>query len=169
MAKRGTVSNTNLERFTSKFIKTNGCWIWTAAKAGNGYGYFYYNGHLRYAHRVSLALFKGYELENDLDTLHSCDNPSCVNPDHLSYGTRTQNMREASSRGRTVNVNDWSGIKNPKAKLTSSSRADVESRIASRITTKLIASEFNISTARVLQIARELRKANDRSSLVTAS
>lgn len=36
MEKRGTVSNTNLERFTSKFIKTSGCWVWTAAKAGKG-------------------------------------------------------------------------------------------------------------------------------------
>jgi len=65
-------------------------------------------------------------------------------------------MRDASSRGRTVNVNDWSGTKNPKSKLTTSSRLDVESRIISGIRTKLIASEFNISTVRVSQIAREL-------------
>lgn len=115
---------------------------------------------MRYAHRVSLVLFKDYEIDDCLETLHSCDNQQCVNPDHLSYGTHTQNMRDASSRGRTVNVNDWSGVRNPKAKLTASSRASIESKISSGIITKIIASEFGISSVRVCQIARELRKVN---------
>jgi hypothetical protein len=156
MSKRGTT----LERFTAKVVKTPGCWIWNGLKTKRGYGRLYYDGCMRYAHRVSLVLFKGYDIDSPLDTLHSCDNPQCVNPDHLSYGTRKQNMMDASLRGRTVNVNDWRGTKNPKAKLTASSRADVESKIRSGVRTGLIASEFNISTVRVQQIAKELRSSN---------
>lgn len=146
-----------VERFMQKVDVTDGCWNWTAAKKGNGYGAFYFEGALRGAHRVSLHLFKGLPVDTPLDAMHSCDNPGCVNPDHLSYGTRVDNMQDASCKGRTRNVSDWSGAKNPKAKLAPNQRTELEGMISAGRGTRELAREFGITRARVQQIAREMK------------
>lgn len=75
-----------------------GCWLWSGAVAGNGYGAFKYNKRNIGAHRFSISHFKG-----DIGSqhvLHSCDTPLCVNPDHMRPGTRSENMVDAIRRGR---------------------------------------------------------------------
>lgn len=78
-----------------------------------GYGVIYVNGQRRYAHRYSYELHKGPL--GRLHALHSCDNPRCVNPDHLRAGTHQDNMREAKERKR---FNPYRGADHPSAKLT---------------------------------------------------
>jgi len=96
-----------LERFENKYIKMeNGCWEWQAAKHERGYGYFYTPSHyskrkMDFAHRVSMFLYKG-EKHDDLCVMHKCDNPSCVNPAHLHWGTHEDNMKDMASKGRSV-------------------------------------------------------------------
>lgn len=148
------------ERFMQKVEVTDSCWNWKAGKKGGGYGVFYLDGALRGAHRVALYLFKGLSINTPMDAMHSCDNPGCVNPEHLTYGSRFDNMRDASRKGRTRNVSDWTGAKNPKAKLTDEQRQSVEEKIATGVRTAQIAGEFGITQVRVQQIARELRAAN---------
>lgn len=83
-------------------IATNaqtGCWEWTAAKDAYGYGAVYAWGKVRKAHRVSYEIHKG-PIPIGLDILHSCDNPGCLNPDHLSPGTDKDNAADRVSRGR---------------------------------------------------------------------
>ena len=98
---------TMLERFEEKYkVSPNGCWEWTGAKHGRGYGYFYTSKEysqrkMDYAHRVSLFLYKG-ERDDEQSVLHSCDNTCCVNPDHLSLGSHKDNMRDMSEKGRHV-------------------------------------------------------------------
>ena len=77
----------------------NGCWEWTKSNI-KGYGVFCINSKNEYAHRYSMIL-AGYDLQ-DFDVLHKCDNPKCVNPDHLFLGTHTDNMRDMVSKGRHV-------------------------------------------------------------------
>ncbi|WP_425555541.1 HNH endonuclease signature motif containing protein [Hymenobacter koreensis] len=89
------------ERFWAKVEKTPTCWNWTASTRRDGYGWFNVNNGAQLAHRVSYELCKG-PIEDGLHVLHSCDNPACVNPNHLSLGTHQDNMDEKVARGRST-------------------------------------------------------------------
>lgn len=86
------------------------CWEWRGATNDKGYG--------RYAgwpaHRLALLWF-GTEAPEELEVLHSCDNPKCVNPAHLSLGTRADNQADAVAKGRTAR-----GGRSGRSKLTES-------------------------------------------------
>jgi hypothetical protein len=91
------------ERFLSKFVigNINDCWEWKASKNKKGYGQLSnIKGQPNYiAHRLSYELFVG-PIPDDMWVLHDCDNPPCVNPNHLHLGTVKDNVREMFERGR---------------------------------------------------------------------
>lgn len=87
------------ERFLSKVEKGEICWEWIGANDGRGYGQLYVGGKLIRAHRLSFMLYVG-KIPKGLHILHKCDNPSCVNPDHLFIGTHRDNMQDMSRKGR---------------------------------------------------------------------
>jgi hypothetical protein len=101
------------ERFIAKVRKTEGCWIWIACRNPKGYGLFGTGPQSRLAHRVSYSLFVG-PIPDGLLILHKCDNPRCVNPEHLYVGTHNDNSRDMMERGRGSFVG---GEENPHAKL----------------------------------------------------
>jgi hypothetical protein len=91
------------ERFFMQVEKSDGCWIWQAAKDKDGYGMF--KGSVAgetytRAHRFSYSFHTGEIIPEGMSVMHSCDNPSCVNPDHLSIGTTLENQRDKWKRGR---------------------------------------------------------------------
>lgn len=95
--KRGTVE----ERFWRYVEKTDGCWNWTGYLNATGYGRLNIRrGVDRLAHRVSLAIHRGLDLEGwqygDLVVDHTCRNRACVNPDHLRIVTQKTNALENS-------------------------------------------------------------------------
>lgn len=145
----------DIERFLSKVEKSEcGCWNWTAGTKGGGYGAFYLDGKLRGAHRAALKLFKGFDIDTPLDAMHSCDNPACVNPDHISYGSRSENMVDASRKGRVVRVQDWRGQLNPKSKLSTSDINEIVIQVNGGMSRKDAAKRFGISDVRVSQILK---------------
>lgn len=89
------------KRFEEKFIiEASGCWVWTAATMGIGYGYFRVENKLHGAHRVAYELYKG-PITGDNHVLHTCDNPACVNPDHLFLGSNQDNIKDKQEKGRS--------------------------------------------------------------------
>jgi len=78
----------------------NGCWIWKGALTNKGYGKVNFKKQkTAIASRVSYELFKG-PIEDKLFICHICDNPSCVNPDHLFAGSHMENMLDMIDKGR---------------------------------------------------------------------
>lgn len=102
------LTSSDKERFWSKVNISDPkvCWEWKAAVNECGYGRFSVGTrltrvHLK-AHRVSLALFLGSDISPEMFVLHSCDNPACCNPNHLSQGTHKDNMLDMIRKGRSV-------------------------------------------------------------------
>jgi hypothetical protein len=95
--------NTIRNRFESKINKTNSCWLWTAGLRGNNkYGGFRINKtKVMLAHNVAYELYKGNR--NNLKVLHTCDNPLCVNPNHLFLGTQLDNIKDRDMKQRQRN------------------------------------------------------------------
>lgn len=75
------------------------CWEYQGNTNRGGYGTLEWRGRKWKAHRVAYTLAKG-EIPDGLEVLHSCDNPPCVNPEHLRVGSQSDNMRDAFGRGR---------------------------------------------------------------------
>ena len=82
----------------------SGCWNWTASKDRDGYGETSIRGKNIRAHRAAWLLHTG-EHPGRMLVCHKCDNPSCVNPDHLFLGTALDNNRDRHRKGRTAKGN----------------------------------------------------------------
>lgn len=101
-----------ITRLKSKVrIAESGCWEWTGfhkplrgmPHLKVGYGAMSYRGTPWPAHRLSYHLLVG-PIPDGLIVLHKCDNPPCVNPDHLQLGTHQDNSLDASRKGRSRNM-----------------------------------------------------------------
>lgn len=80
-------------------LDTGSCWEWQKSKNPCGYGQLKYRGILERAHRISWIVFKG-SIPEGMSVLHTCDNPGCVNPNHLWLGTQGDNMKDMHNKGR---------------------------------------------------------------------
>jgi HNH endonuclease len=88
------------ERFERYVERGPGCWRWTGSAHPKGYGQINRgDGRPERAHRVAYAKFRGL-IPEGLQVLHHCDNPGCVNPDHLFLGTDGDNMHDKVRKGR---------------------------------------------------------------------
>ena len=90
------------------------CMIWKGATNTHGYGWKTINMKQVGLHRVAWEWANG-PIPKGMSVLHKCDNPPCVNPDHLFIGTQRDNIDDMVRKGRSL-----IGTKNPHAKLTES-------------------------------------------------
>lgn len=90
-------------RILSRVVKTQvGCWELRANLAAGGYGRIRIGGRQYLAHRCVFAMLKG-EVPTDKVVCHTCDNPKCVNPEHLFLGSQADNIRDCVRKGRSHN------------------------------------------------------------------
>jgi hypothetical protein len=96
--KRGPKPRPLADRFADLWVlEPSGCWRWTAKV--QVYGMMTVDGKSVNAHRISWELYRG-PIPVGLRVLHRCDNPICVNPDHLFLGTNADNMIDMILKGR---------------------------------------------------------------------
>lgn len=135
-----------LKRFWDKVEKTDTCWIWIAHKIKKGYGHFHFQTDDILAHRFSYQLHKGPIPEGKL-VLHTCDNPSCVNPDHLWIGNEKENRDDADRKGRGKYFGSKipkKGIENINCKLTEDQVKEIRNLKETGKSLRNIAKQFNV-------------------------
>lgn len=140
-----------LERFWRQIYKTGLCWDWTGSLDSDGYGKIKIKGVGIRAHHFSYTTFKG-PIADGLMVLHTCDNPGCVNPDHLFLGSQFDNMKDMVAKGR---ANKLKGEASPLAKLCDSDVLEIRRRHISGDPVNggmALAREFCVSQGTILRI-----------------
>lgn len=114
------------------------CWEWQAYVCEWGYGTLWWWGTMSKAHRVSFFLKHGVIPEEGL-ILHHCDNPPCVNPDHLSVGTSLRNAQDMVARGRSNR-----GEHRPNARLTEAEVCEMRALYAEGVPQPALARRYGV-------------------------
>ena len=154
LSKKVKLSEKDRARFFSKVVKVDGrCWEWTGYKDKDGYGKFWLNDANPSAHRVMLIITKDPNGEDDYSNLmacHHCDNPGCVNPDHLYFGTNRDNINDMMKRGRTAH-----GEKNGNTSLSEDEVSQIRFLYAQGNTTsRRLAKQFGVGKSTILRILK---------------
>jgi hypothetical protein len=121
-----TVTQTVEERFNKKYKinETTDCWEWQYATNNLGYGFFRDTDKMRTAHRVSYEINKG-PIPSGMCVCHLCDNPACVNPDHLWLGTIKDNMHDMIKKGRGNKRTKEDGFRLPRTSCEHCNQVDI--------------------------------------------
>lgn len=138
-----------IERFSKRYIvnPSTGCWEWSAS-TNTGYGQMRLFGSLILAHRASWLLHFGDPA--DQVVCHKCDNPICVNPQHLFLGQQADNVADMHAKGR-ARKRGLKGEAHNLAKLT----ADIVRQIrASPLTDRELAEAYGVTRATVFDVRR---------------
>ena len=134
--------------FWKKVEKTIGCWIWKAGKDLEGYGRFRVKKHTGQAHRFSYELVHG-KIPKGMLVCHSCDNPSCVNPEHLFLGTHKINGKDKAIKGRAAR---HLGETNPMSKLKREDVLVIKSLYSKGCKQESLALRFNVGQDHISRI-----------------
>lgn len=140
------------QREITWFIDEDGCWICdNHCRNTDGYPIKKVNGHFK---NISHIMYKRVHGENSIPNgmflLHSCDNPNCINPDHLSIGTHAENMQQMVDRGRQKNQ---TGSLNEMAKLKESDVIEIKKLLKDgTLFHREIAEKYNVSRGTITDI-----------------
>jgi hypothetical protein len=142
------------------FIRAeSGCWLWQRHRTASGYGMLYYDGKMRSAHRVSFFVYRR-PIPVGLCVCHSCDNPACVNPDHLWLGTQKENLQDASRKGHMLGSQSphptLQGACNPQAKLNNRQVSVIRRARTLGVSCRFLATCFPVSHHTISEITRRV-------------
>jgi hypothetical protein len=127
-------------RRVSKKLDASQCWPWIGCRSGSGYGYLWWRGRYRYAHRLAWELANGRPIPPGIIVRHHCDNPLCCRPSHLVLGRHADNMADMASRGR-------------RRQFRLSAEAVAEIRSSAR-PSPILAAEFGVSPTAIQMVRR---------------
>ena len=128
-----------------------GCWNWTEKLDRSGYGRMavrYPNWHEELCHRLSWVFHRGL-IPTGVMVCHSCDNPSCVRPDHLFLGTAADNMHDMFNKGRR---RPRSGETHPKAKLANADVQSIRALLRDGYGLRVIGKRFGVTHKTIMSI-----------------
>lgn len=152
--------------FHDRVTKDNasGCWLWTGRLNWSGYGVCPTGkkGGRRAAHRVSYEIYNG-PIGDGLFICHRCDNPRCVNPEHLFAGTQQQNIADCARKGR-MNTPNRKGQCNGRAKLTAAQVLEIRdlyrdgrSSSGMNVSGRALARRYGVSRSAIYRILKNVR------------
>lgn len=127
------------------YIDKDACWIWQGWRFVAGYGGIRAFGHQYLAHRLSWEVHFGIIPEGNI-VCHHCDNPPCVNPNHLFLGLPVDNSRDASNKGT------FHGELNHQSKLTAAAVRDIKIRLINGEQNTQLAREFGVTQPAISMI-----------------
>jgi len=139
-------------RFWDKVDRSNDdeCWEWQYHRNEDGYGQFGYDGRVELAHSVVLMLH-GETLGEEY-VLHHCDNPACVNPEHLYVGDQEDNMQDREERSGYEHP---LGEEHPRSSLSDDDVAVIKWKLENTdMIQKEIANEYGVSREAIGEISR---------------
>lgn len=122
------------------------CWPWMGARSDKGYGIRYEGKQRIFAHRHALAS-QGIDICGKV-VMHSCDNPPCCNPAHLSVGTIADNNADMVAKGRQRGPQ---GERHPHAKLTASQIDEIR---ASPELSPTLARRFGVANSTIYMVRK---------------
>lgn len=142
---------TQLERFFSKVLKTDGCWEWQSRIDRHGYGKFKSGGKTWISHRFLYTQLNGPLLPSQF-CMHTCDNRKCVNPDHLKLGTHSQNMDDMVNKGRQKSLK---GNEHPNSKLNEAQVHEIrEQYLKSNPTYASVARKYEVTAPTIRDVVK---------------
>ena len=134
-------------------VDSSGCHVWIRAVNKDGYGVVGYGGKTTLAHRLSYQLANPDVRIDGMEILHTCDTPSCINPEHLMVGTHADNMRDMVQKGRSSVLR---GDASPNTKIPQTIREEIRQLYASgSYFQKELATMFNVSQSLITLIVNE--------------
>ncbi len=123
------------------------CIEWGGGRISGGYGITRVDGKIKYAHRLAYEMAHGVTLSSNQHVLHACDNPPCVNPDHLSVGSHADNMADRQRKGRTAR-----GARLPHTKLSEEQVSEIRQLKRDGMVQAHIARAYGVSAACISEI-----------------
>lgn len=129
-------------------IATNGCWVWNRSLHDDGYARIRHEGKEYRVSRIMWEYMTGQKIPRGMYACHKCDNPLCVNPDHIFIGTHKDNMHDAAIKGRT---NRPKPEESPRAKLTWEQVRAIREELKTS-TTRAVAKKYGMGKSTVHQI-----------------
>jgi DNA-binding XRE family transcriptional regulator len=137
------------ERIESHIISKENCWITDFSCSPSGYPLMGINRKNKLVSRVMYELHFG-EIPPGMLVCHRCDNPKCVNPDHLFLGTYQDNIDDMMSKGRKASQQ---GSRNSQAKLNEEKVLEIKRDLAeTNLTQEKIAKKYGVSDTIICQI-----------------
>ena len=136
-------------RMNIRVDSNTGCHEFEGRKDSHGYGQLKDKGKTVLVHRWIWQRKNG---PTDQQVLHKCDNPGCVNLDHLFIGTHKDNMADMAAKGRTNPPRGYAH-KRPMAKLTNEKVVEIKALLARGYKQSDIAKDFQVSRNIICDIA----------------